>query len=156
MTIRHPSIRSVLFATLVLAAACGSDDGAASSGEDGEVSIEIVSPADGADVGEPFDVEVEASVPFGEPDTGLHHWHLYYDGNTTEGEYGIADDGSTTFTVSGLSPGMHTLEAVIANADHSLTDARSEITVEVGEGTGGSGGSGDQEAPTTSAPGFDY
>ena len=39
----------------------------------------------------------------------------------------------TTFTVGDLGAGEHTVEAVIANAD-SLTDARDEVTVTVGDG----------------------
>lgn len=151
---RWIALLALVLAFVVAAAACGADENDASAGGDDDLALEIVSPTDGAVVGESFEVEVDASVPFGEPVTGRHHWHLYYDGNTTEGEYGIVDDGGTTFTVEGLSPGRHTLEAVIANADHSLTDARQEITLDVGEGTGGSGG---QDTPTTTDDtGFDY
>jgi hypothetical protein len=59
--------------------------------------------------------------------------HLYYDGDTSEGEYDLVY--GTSFTVErDLGEGEHTIEAVIANADHSLTDARDEVTVTVGGG----------------------
>jgi hypothetical protein len=145
---------AIVVSFLAVAAACGGDENQASAGEDGSMTLEITSPGDGAMVEQPFEVEVDANVEFGEPDTGLHHWHLYFDGNFAEGEYAIVDDGGTTFTVDGLSSGEHTLEAVIANADHSLTDARQEITVTVGEGGGGTN-EGDAPA-TTSDDGFDY
>jgi hypothetical protein len=132
--------RSVLAVVAVLAlvgAACG-DDGSGGGGSAGgdDMTIDVVSPTDGADVGESFDVDVETSVDIGETDTGLHHVHLYYDGETAEGEYDIVY--STPFTVTRLDPGEHVIEAVIANADHSITDARAEITVNVGAGAGGS------------------
>jgi hypothetical protein len=80
------------------------------------------------------------SVEVGEPATGLHHIHLYYDGATGEGEYDMVFGDSTTVTRQ-LEPGEHTIEAVIVKADHSPTDARTSITVNVtasapGGGTG--------------------
>ncbi len=124
---------------LLVAAGCGDDDDTTSAGSDsgsgGGMSISLTQPTDGADLGSPFDVEVDPSVDIGEPDTGLHHVHLYYDGNTQDGDYDLVYD--PTFTVDrDLGPGEHTIEAVIANADHSLTDARDEVTVTVGEGSG--------------------
>jgi hypothetical protein len=94
------------------------------------MTVQITSPADGAAVSSPFTVQLSTSVPIGEPDTGRHHVHLYYDGQTAEGEYDIVY--GETATVDRLSPGRHQIEAVIANADHSLTDARTTITVDVG------------------------
>jgi hypothetical protein len=154
----------VLAAALALvAAACGGDDGdtatagagdESSGGESGgggggDLSIDLVSPADGDEVEVPFDVEVDPSVDIGEPDTGLHHVHLYYDGETAEGDYDLVYQ--PTFTVErDLDEGEHAIEAVIANADHSLTDARTEITVTVG--AGGTGGGTD----ATDSGGYDY
>jgi hypothetical protein len=136
---------AVAAALLLVAAGCGDDDddtsagAGAGSGSDDEMTITLSEPADGTEIGSPFDVEVDTTVDIGEPDTGLHHVHLYYDGNTQEGEYDVVYE--PTFTVErALDPGEHTIEAVIANADHSLTDARDEATVAVGDaGTGGGG-----------------
>ena len=98
-----------------------------------EPSIDLVQPADGDGVGDTFDVEVDTGVELGEPDTSLHHVHLYYDGETADGEYDLVY--GTTFTVEhDLGPGEHTVEAVVANADHGLTDARDEVTVTVDDG----------------------
>jgi hypothetical protein len=100
-------------------------------------------------------VSVDSSVPLGEPDTGRHHVHLYYDGNTAEGEYDIVY--GTTATVDRLDAGEHTIEAVIANPDHSTTDARDEITVTVGDEAGGGGsGGGSTTTTTTDDSGGDY
>jgi hypothetical protein len=140
----------------LLAAACSGDDddtvagGPATEGSgggdsgggggDGDMTISIADPADSATVEPGFQVEVDPSVDVGEPDTGLHHVHLYYDGNQSDGEYDIVYSVDEPWTVDrDLSPGEHTIEAVIANADHSLTDARDEVTVTVGEGAGGGG-----------------
>ena len=157
---RHPRRRLVavgaaLAALALLAAACSDDDdtvagdpaaetgGGSDSGGgggDADLTISIADPADGATVEPGFQVEVDPSVDVGEPDTGLHHVHLYYDGNQSDGEYDIVYSVDEPWTVDrDLSPGEHTIEAFIANADHSLTDASDEITVTVGEGAGTGG-----------------
>jgi len=98
---------------------------------------------------------VDTSVDIGEPDTGLHHVHLYYDGNTAEGEYDLVYE--PRFTVDRLDPGEHTIEAVIANADHSLTDARTEISVMVGDAAGGGPATtSDATTDTTADSGYGY
>jgi hypothetical protein len=132
---------------LVLAA-CGGGSSASSAGP---ASIRITAPANGATVARRFTVTLDPSVAIGEPDTGRHHVHLYYDGNrtTNQADYDIAY--RTSFTVTRLAPGEHTIEAVIANADHSVTDAHTEITVTVSASGGGDGA----RATTTTAP-YDY
>ena len=133
-------------AVALLGAACGEDDSTTGAGG-GSQTVAITAPSDGASVGTPFDVELDVNFPIGEPDTGRDHVHLYYDGNRTEGEYGIAYD--TTFTVTGLDPGDHEIEAVVAHADHSTTDVHSEpITVDVTSGDPGAG-------PTATTSGAD-
>jgi hypothetical protein len=152
---------AVAAAAILLAAGCGDDDDTTAAGSGGggggggDMTIDIVEPADAAAVGSSFDVEVDPSVDIGEPDTGLHHVHLYYDGNTAEGEYDILYE--PRFTVDRLDPGEHTIEAVIANADHSLTDARTEITVTVGDAAGGgTGTTTDATTDTTASSDYGY
>jgi len=141
---RTTVVGTAIAAVLLVAAGCGDDDATTAAGAGGdEVSIAIASPTDGDEVGRSFDVEVDAGVPLGEPDTGRHHVHLYYDGNTQEGEYDLVYD--STFTVDRLDPGEHTVEAVIANADHSLTDARDQITLTVADGATGTDDDGDSD-----------
>lgn len=165
MTVR-PHIRSPRFAALVLlvplaltAAACGDDDDDTATGQSGgtggdeELSIDITTPADGDAVESPFEMQVDASVELGETDTGLHHIHLHFDGDE---DYDIVYADS--FTVErDLDEGEHTVQAVIANADHSETDANDEITVTVGSAEGGStggggGGDGGDDSTTTEDP----
>ncbi|HYZ99100.1 MAG TPA: Ig-like domain-containing protein, partial [Acidimicrobiales bacterium] len=129
------------------------EGGAEEGAEDGEMTISITAPGDGDTVEPGFDVQVEPTVDVGEPDTGLHHVHLYYDGNTSDGEYDIVYSADEPWTVEqDLDPGEHTVEAVIANADHSLTDASDEITVTVGEGAGAGG----DTTTTSSDDPYDY
>lgn len=142
---RTAVVGTAIAAVLLVAAGCGDDDDATTAAGAGgdEVSIAIASPADGDEVGSSFDVEVDAGVSLGEPDTGRHHVHLFYDGNTQDGEYDLVYD--STFTVDRLEPGEHTVEAVIANADHSLTDARDQITLTVTDEAMGADDEGDSD-----------
>jgi hypothetical protein len=145
------TLGAALAALALLAAACrdddddtvaaeGGSDSGGGGGNDGDMTISIAAPADGATVDPDFQVEIDPSVDVGEPDSGLHHVHLYYDGNQSDGEYDIVYSVDEPWTVDhDLSAGEHTIEAVIANADHSLTDASDEITVTVGEGAGDGG-----------------
>jgi hypothetical protein len=148
LTRRRRLAQAALGATLpiaLLAAACSSDSGSASTGG-ASPTVAITSPSDGAAVDRSFDVDLAVNFPIGPPDTGRDHVHLYYDGNRAEGQYGIAYQKS--FTVTGLSPGRHEIEAVVAHADHSTTDTHSKtITVDVASGRTGAGTG---STPTTS------
>ncbi len=118
----------------LIATACGSSANAGSGG----LSVRIVSPADVASVTEPFTVKLDASVPLGDPSTGDHHVHLCFDGKSCDSEYTIVY--GDTIPVSGLSPGQHTIEASLRNADHSDAGASDTITVTVtGGATSGTG-----------------
>jgi hypothetical protein len=149
---------AALSALALVGAACSDDDDTTETGAEadaggggggGDMAITLATPSDGDEVGDSFDVEVESDTEFGEPDTGLHHVHLYYDGRSDDSaDYDIVYGNS--FTVErDLEPGEHTIEAVIANADHSLTEATDEVTVTVGD-DGGSGGGGGGTTTTES------
>jgi hypothetical protein len=131
----------LVFAAALLAAACGSGDtGDAAASGGGDPSVTIATPADGAEVGTSFDVEMDLGFAIGEPDTGRQHIHLHYDDSS---EYDIVY--SDTHTAE-LEPGEHSIVAVVANADHSETEFRSApVIVTVTDDPGPSGGS-----PTTS------
>lgn len=140
-------------AVALLAAACGGggglgygDDGAAAGGGGGGGTIAIVSPAEGAEVTQPFTLQVRASEPLGDPDTGRHHVHVWFDGKEADYKINYTD----TFKVEGLPAGEHVITAALANADHSLAGPRAQVTVTVGGGdgaqtatTGGQGGGDD-------------
>ncbi|HEX6238110.1 MAG TPA: hypothetical protein VFZ68_13005 [Acidimicrobiales bacterium] len=143
---------------LLLATACSDDgDDTTTAGGDGQtgddLTISIQDPADGTQVSTPFDLELDTSVPLGEPDTGRHHVHVFYDGNTGDGEYDLVFE-ETHSVDRQLDEGEHTVEAVIANADHSLTSATDEVTVTVGGG--GAGGADTGTDATDTDTGIDY
>jgi hypothetical protein len=145
-----PRLRLLLLigAVALLAAACGGgglggygDDGAAGDGDG--TTIGIVTPADGAEVTQPFTLKVTSSVPLGDPETGRHHVHVWFDGQEADYKINYTD----TFQVEGLPAGEHVITAALANADHSLAGPRSEVTVSLAGGdgsrtatTGGQGG----------------
>jgi Bacterial Ig domain len=146
-----PRLRLLLLlgAVALLAAACGGGGGLGGYGDDGTaaaggagMTIGIVSPAAGAEVTQPFTLEVDASVPLGAPDTGRHHVHVWFDGKEADYKINYTD----TFRVEGLPAGEHVITAALANADHSLAGPRSQVTVTVAGGDGGqtatSGGQG--------------
>jgi hypothetical protein len=123
-------------AVALLAAACGDGGGGtsdAAGAAGGEMSLAIATPADGASVTEPFTLKVSSSVPLGEPDSGRHHLHIWFDGQEADYQINYTD----SFQVEGLPAGEHVLTAALANADHSLAGPRSEITVTVGGGDDG-------------------
>jgi hypothetical protein len=127
-------------------AACGTSQAGtnAASGNVGS-DLKIISPADNATVGEPFELTWTSAVPLGAPDTGKDHVHVFTDGKVND--YTVV--GDTKFQIKGLSPGKHTVGITLQHADHSPAGAQAEITVNVTSGasmsttnsTGGGSGS---------------
>ena len=128
-----------VFAIGIFAAACSS---AGASTGSGGMSLSIASPSKGATVPEPFTVELNASVPIGEPSTGDHHVHLCFDGGSCDDVAGSVIAYADSVQVTGLSPGMHTIEASLRNADHSDAGVSTTITVTVSGGGSGGGTTG--------------
>lgn len=139
---------AIAFALVTAGCTVGS---AGDAGADG-ATIGFASPSDGASVSMPFDVELEASVPLGEPETGNHHAHLYFDTSTDSADYDIVY-GTTAQVTRELSPGEHTIIVALANPDHSLAGPTEEITLTVGGGGESEGGSSPSATPP---PTFDY
>jgi hypothetical protein len=147
--------RTLWFTSLVvfalLAAACG---GASAGGGD-TLSMNFRSPDDGARVSDPFTVTFDASVPLDDPSTGEHHVHLCIDGADCDVESEYALVYGDTFEVSGLSPGEHTIEASLRNADHTDAGPSDEIVVIVGDGGRTQSNDGSDSSGDTGG-GFDY
>jgi hypothetical protein len=138
---------ALAFVIAMVAAACSD----AAGGNAGEQTIAIASPADGATVSIPFDVQLESSVPIGEPETGNHHAHLYFDTDTDAADYDIVYTNTWQVTRD-LAPGEHTIIVALANPDHSLAGPTQEIHVTVSADGGSDGGSGDGGAPAPASP----
>lgn len=141
-------------AIALLVAACGSASQAGGGSADQPATIALTAPTDGAQVTVPFDVQLDSSVPLGEPETGNHHAHLYFDTDTDSADYDIVY-GNTAQVTRPLAPGQHTIIVALANPDHSLAGPTQTITVTVGEtgGSGGSGGSGASPSPVVTPSG---
>jgi hypothetical protein len=121
-------------ATVTLLAACGSDDDGATttaSGEDG-MTLSIASPDDGGEVSAPFTVEFDSSEELGPTEEGVHHVHIFWDGD--DSEYTVVEADSVEVTEA--PEGEHTLTASLRNADHSPAGVETEITLNVGSGAG--------------------
>ena len=110
-----------------LLAACGSDS---SASDGGNPTLSITSPSAGSKVASSVDVTWDTNVELGEPDTGLDHVHVFVDGQSND--YTVV--GSDRFTVTGLTPGDHTIDVTLQHADHSSAGASDEVDVTVAAG----------------------
>lgn len=149
MRFRGHLLKALALASIVamVAVACSE----AAGGNADAATISIASPADGATVSIPFDVKLDSSVTLGEPDTGNHHAHLYFDTDTNAADYDIVY--STTWQMTrDLAPGEHTITVALANPDHSLAGPKQTIHVTVSGSGGASGGGGAPASPAAPAP----
>ncbi|MGH2445966.1 MAG: hypothetical protein ACRDGD_08000 [Candidatus Limnocylindria bacterium] len=119
-------------AIAILLTACAAGSGSGAGDDDGDLALSIASPADGAEVSVPFDVQLDASVALGTPDTGNHHVHFYFDTDISSAEYEMVFDDAAQVARE-LAPGEHTIIASLRNADHSDAGPSQEITVVVGD-----------------------
>ena len=128
----------VLVPVAVLAAACGGDNDAATATGDDGTTLSITAPSDGAEVSVPFTVEIDSSEEIGATDTGLHHVHVYWDGD--ESAFTLVETDSVEITDA--PEGQHTLTASLHNADHTPAGVEVDITLTVGEGSESDDGDG--------------
>ncbi|HEX5993819.1 MAG TPA: hypothetical protein VFY84_01620 [Jiangellales bacterium] len=125
-------------AVALLVAACGADDdGTTTASADGGTTLSIVAPDDGAEVSLPFTVEFDSTEELGPTEDGVHHVHIYWDGD--DSEYTVVEADSVEVTEA--PEGEHTLNASLRNADHSPAGVETEITLTIG--SGGDSGTGD-------------
>lgn len=142
-TFRGVGLAAALSVLVLVAAACGGSAGASSSGD---LTLAISAPKDHAKVTQPFTVMLDPSVPLGDPSTGEHHVHLCIDGQSCDTQYQLVYADSAQ--VEGLTPGEHTIEESLRNADHSDTGVSASITVIVT----GSGGGASTSGTSTPSP----
>jgi hypothetical protein len=118
--------------TLLLLTGCGGDDTSGATTATGEngMTLSVNAPEDGAEVSVPFTVELESSEELGPIDEGLHHVHLWWDGD--ESEFTLVEADSAEITDA--PEGQHTLTASLHNADHTPAGVEVEIDLAIGEG----------------------
>lgn len=147
-------------AALVLGA-CNAASSPGNGAGGGNLTIDVTSPTDGAQVSIPFSVTVQSNAPIGPPESGNHHAHLYFDTGIDSSSYDLVYSNTVQVTRP-LSPGKHTIIAALANPDHSLVGPTKTFTVTVtGGGSGGGGGSSAGPSAGSSAsappnPGYSY
>lgn len=133
-----PAVAAVLLAL----AACGGTASGGPGGEgDGGMTLEFVSPTDGAEISFPFTVQFESSEELGPTEDGVHHVHVYFDGD--DSTYEVVEGETWEVTTVQAPEGEHTLNASLRNADHSPAGVETEISVTVGQGGGGTDGGSD-------------
>jgi hypothetical protein len=122
----------------------GGDAGAGAGGGGNAGAISITEPASGAQVQLPFTLKFKSEVELGPTEKGVHHVHVFFDGDDSKYEVVEAD----SFEVKSLPAGKHTVHASLRNADHSPAGSETQIDVEV-TGDGGT-------APAETTPPGDY
>jgi hypothetical protein len=113
-------------AALALAAALTT----ACDGEPGE-TVTITSPSEGDVVSLPFEITVEASVPLGTADTGLHHVHVWFGDDIDS--YFVVEGNSAE--VTGAPAGQQVMHASLRHADHTEAGAETAVSIVIGGGT---------------------
>ena len=151
LSMRSVFVASIAFSALAVACSNGTSTSASGGGD----TLSITSPADGANVSEPFTLKLDASVPLGDPSTGEDHVHLCFDGASCDSGNYVKVYSDTT-QVQGLSAGKHTIEASLRNADHSAVGPTTSITVTVTGGATSSGSPSIAPSSPSSSSGYGY
>jgi hypothetical protein len=139
----RPSVRSIATSAGLglLLAACGEP-----AADVEQADLEVSAPGDGAEVAQPFDIELTVTgAELGRVADGLHHLHVYLGDDY---EMHFSDD---PFTVDGLEEGGHTIRVVLARANHDELDVEDTVTLVV---TGAPAA--DDEDDEDDGPGYDY
>lgn len=124
-------------ALALLGAACGESDSptistgpSASPTQAPEASVRITSPADGTEVGgnvvavEVAATDVQIKAPDGDKSGTTGHYHVFVDreptpvGQVVPVEPGIVHSAIAPVTLTGLSPGEHTITVALGNGLH--------------------------------------
>jgi hypothetical protein len=123
-------------ALALIAAACGGNGegagqgGASAAVNDADLSLAIQEPTDGSEITLPTTLSFTTNAELGDPESGLNHVHVWFDGN--ESTYEVVT--SNTFEITDLPEGEHTITVSLRNANHSAAGADDEISVVVAGG----------------------
>jgi hypothetical protein len=133
-----------LFPTLLLViplVACGGGTTGATASATGPngLSMSVTEPTMGASVTAPFTVKVSSSVPLGVVSTGMHHLHIWFDGDANKYQMVESDTGQ----VKSVPAGAHAMHVSLRNADHTAAGVDVEVPLTVS----GPGSTDDAPAP---------
>jgi len=99
----------------------------AACGTTSDETLTILEPIAGSIVSVPFTLHLSSSVLLGDPATGRHHVHAYFDDQTKN--YLLVD-----FDISQINQapaGKHTLHLLLRNADHSSSGLETQIELTI-------------------------
>ena len=142
---RHGWLPAALLGALFIGLACsGSPDADSGSDEASGPSVSIIQPVNGARIGGTFLLTMEVSgldiVPAGTMDEGTGHHHLVIDGPLPAAGAPIPattdvlihlGQAQTEYEITGLTPGRHTVIAVVGDGLHIPLDPWVADTVTV-------------------------
>lgn len=117
--------------------ACGGDDEgdvAATDDTDTDFTVEIDSPAEDAEVGLPFTIELTTNAELGPPESGLHHAHVFFDGDMDNFEIVDAETweiAADSPIAAGIETGERVLNVTLHTANHEPVGAQDEITIQL-------------------------
>jgi hypothetical protein len=146
MSAHRRSQRTIgLFTTLLLVipllAACGGGATGATASATGPngLSMSVTEPTIGATVTVPFTIKVSSGVSLGVISTGMHHLHIWFDGDANKYEMVESDTGQA----KSVPAGAHTMHVSLRNADHTAAGVDVEVPLTVS----GPGSTDDAPAP---------
>lgn len=99
--------------------------------DDPTATVEITSPAADEVVTVPFQVTIEANVPLGSPEEGLHHVHIWF-GNDLE-SYLVVEE--TAVEINNAPDGEHQMFVSLRNPDHTFAGFETSVPVVVRGGS---------------------
>lgn len=98
--------------------------------EDPPETVQITSPSEGEVVSLPFEATIEASVPLGSPEAGLHHVHVWFGDDVDS--YQVVEGTVAQITIA--PDGNQEMHVSLRNADHSEAGVETSIPIVVSGG----------------------
>jgi hypothetical protein len=115
---RYSAAAIIALLTATTQAACGTAS---------DETLTILEPIAGSTVSVPFTLHLSSSVLLGDPATGRHHVHAYFDDQTKN--YLLVD--FDTSQINQAPAGKHTLHLLLRNADHSSSGVEAQIELTI-------------------------
>ncbi|WP_027345604.1 hypothetical protein [Hamadaea tsunoensis] len=114
-------------AAAVIALLAATTQAACGQGSDSHETLTVLEPIAGSIVSVPFTLHLSSSVLLGDPATGRHHVHAYFDDQTKN--YLLVDSDNSV--INKAPAGKHTLHLLLRKADHSSAGAEIQIELTI-------------------------